>query len=169
MSDIPAGSSQNLPGQPLSRALRPVIVRSVVEAQQRGAAAVEAEHLLLALSRDGSTAVRAALADAGLSPDEVEAALTAERTASLAVAGVTAPAADRLAAAPRVSRPRWGASAREALVRAHRVSSAHHRQRMAELDLLAALLRLELGTVPRALTLAGIDRPGLLDAARRAA
>jgi ATP-dependent Clp protease ATP-binding subunit ClpA len=169
MSDIPAGSSQNLPGQPLSRALRPVIVRSVAEAQRRNAAAVEAEHLLLALSREGTPAVRGALADAGLDPDGVEAALASERAASLAVAGVTPPPAERLAAAPRVARPRWGASAKDALVRAHRVSSAQHRQRMAELDLLTALLGLELGTVPRALTLAGIDRAGLLAAARRAA
>lgn len=169
MSEIPPGSSQNLPGQPLSRALRPVIVRSVAEAQHRSASAVEAEHLLLALSRDGSPAVRSVLAGAGLDPEGVEAALAAERAASLRVAGVTPPSADRLVAAPRVARPRWGASAREALVRAHRASAAHHRQRMAELDLLAGLLGLELGTLPRALTLAGVDRQALLATARRAA
>jgi len=169
MSDIPSGSTQNLPGQPLSRALRPVVVRSIAEAQQRNAALVEAEHLLLALSRVGSPPVRTVLADAGLDPDGVEAALAGERAASLGVAGVTPPPADRLAAAPRITRPRWGASAREALTRAHRVASANHRQRMGELDLLAALLALELGTVPRALSLAGVDRQSLLASARRAA
>src|SRR4051812_46384901 len=109
MSEIPTGSTQNMPGQPLSRALRPVIVRSVAEAQQRNAAQVEAEHLLLALSRVGSPQVRTALADAGLDPEGVEAALAGERAVSLGVAGVTPPPADRLAAAPRIARPRWSA------------------------------------------------------------
>jgi hypothetical protein len=141
----------------------------VTEAQQRSAVAVEAEHLLLALSREGSLPVRSVLAGGGLDPDGLEAALTAERAASLRVAGVTLPGAERLAAAPRLTRPRWGASAREALVRAHRVAAADRRQRSGELDLLAAILGLELGTVPRLLTLAGVDRPGLLASARRAA
>ncbi|MGO4300770.1 Clp protease N-terminal domain-containing protein [Leifsonia sp. RAF41] len=169
MSETPDGSTQNVPGQPLSRALRPVIIRSVTEAQQRSSATVEAEHLLLALSRDGSPSVRTAFADAGLDPDGLEAALAGERAASLRVAGVTPPPAERLAAAPRVTRPRWGASAREALVRAHRTAAANRRQRSGELDLLAAILGLELGTVPRLLTLAGVDREGLLASARRAA
>src|SRR5205823_787641 len=127
-----AGATQNVPGQPLSRALRPIVARSVAEATQRNASLVEAEHLLLALSREGSAAIRSTLADAGLSPDRLEAALADERTASLRVAGVTPPPAERLVAAPRVSRPRWGASAREALVRAHRVAAANRRQRSGE-------------------------------------
>lgn len=168
MSETTSGA-QNVPGQPLSRALRPVILRAVTEAQQRGSGTVEAEHLLLALSRDGSLPVRTVLADAGLGPDGLDAALAAERAASLRVAGVTQPPADRLAASPRLTRPRWGASAREALVRAHRVAAANRRQRSGELDLLAAILGLELGTVPRVLTLADVDRQGLLTSARRAA
>ncbi|MGO4537005.1 Clp protease N-terminal domain-containing protein [Leifsonia sp. 2MCAF36] len=169
MSETPPGTTQNVPGQPLSRALRPIIIRSVTEAEQRNSSLVEAEHLLVALSREGSAAVRATLADAGLAPDRLEAALADERAASLRVAGVTPPPAERLAAAPRVTRPRWGASAREALVRAHRVAAANRRQRSGELDLLAAILGLELGTVPRALSLAGVDRQALLASARRAA
>lgn len=169
MSEIPPGSTQNLPGQPLSRALRPVIVRSIAEAQQRNALVVEAEHLLLALSRVGTPAIRSVLAGAGLDPSGLEDALTAERAAGLRAAGVTPPPAERLVAAPRVARPRWGASAKEALTRAHRVASAHRRQRMGELDLLTALLGLELGTVPRALSLAGVDRSALLDSAQSAA
>ena len=169
MSEIAPGSTQNVPGQPLSRALRPVIIRSVAEAQQRSSSTVEAEHLLLALSREGSEPVRTVLAAAGLDPKGLDAALADERAASLRVAGVTPPPAERLSASPRVVRPRWGASSREALVRAHRVAAANRRQRSGELDLLAALLSLELGTVPRALALADIDRQGLLASARRAA
>jgi hypothetical protein len=40
---------------------------------------------------------------------------------------------------------------------------------MAELDLLTALLGLELGTVPRALTIADVDRAAVLAAAAAAA
>jgi hypothetical protein len=54
-------------------------------------------------------------------------------------------------------------------VRAHRVTVARRRQRAAEVDLLAALFGLELGTVPRALTLAGVDRDAVLTRALRAA
>jgi ATP-dependent Clp protease ATP-binding subunit ClpA len=169
MSEIPPGTASNAPGQPLSRQLRGVVIRSVIEAQHRNASLVEAEHLLLALAREGTEPVRAALADAGLDPAGVEAALAAERTVGLRAAGVVPPAEERLVASPRVARPRWGASAKEALNRAHRVAGAHRRQRMAETDLLAALFGLELGTVPRALTLAGVDRPAVLAAVQRSA
>jgi ATP-dependent Clp protease ATP-binding subunit ClpA len=168
MSEIPPGTANNAPGQPLSRQLRGVVIQSVVEAQHRSAPLVEAEHLLLALSREGTEPVRTALGAAGLDPSGVEAALAAERAASLRVAGVTPPTDGSLVASPRVARPRWGASAKEALNRAHRVAQANRRQRMAEADLLTALFGLELGTVPRALTLAGVDRPAILAAARRA-
>jgi ATP-dependent Clp protease ATP-binding subunit ClpA len=170
MSEIPAGAPEDLPAQPLSRALRPIVIRSVTEAQLRNAPLVEAEHLLLALSREGSGPIRSALATAGLDPEGLDAALAAERAASLRVAGVTPPPAARLAAAPRVARPRWGTSARDVLSRAHRIASANRRrQGMAELDLLTALLGLELGTVPRALTIADVDRAAVLAAAAAAA
>jgi len=159
----------DLPGQPVSRALRPVVIRAIAEAQRRNAPLVEAEHLLLALSTEGDAPVRTALAEAGLDPDGLAAVLAAERAASLRVVGVTPPSEDRLAAAPRVTRPRWGASAKEALVRAHRVTVANRRQRAAEVDLLSALFGLELGTVPRALALAGVDRNAVVARALRAA
>ncbi|NUU07473.1 Clp protease N-terminal domain-containing protein [Leifsonia sp. C5G2] len=167
MSDIPPGSVSNLPGQPLSRTLRPIVIRSIVEAQERHSPAVEAEHLLLALSRDGSAPLREALASVGFDHDGLAAALDAERAASLRVAGVSPLPAERLLAAPSLTRPRWGASAREALTRAHRIAGAHHRQRMDQLQLLAALLGLELGTVPRTVALAGVDPRALLASARR--
>ncbi|MGN6426030.1 MAG: Clp protease N-terminal domain-containing protein [Leifsonia sp.] len=169
MSETTPGTANNAPGQPLSRALRELIVRAVAEAQHRNAPLVEAEHLLLALTMADDSPVRAVLADAGLDTAGVDAALSAERAASLRVAGVEPLPASRLVASPRVARPRWGASAKDALVRAHKAAAAQRRQRSAEIDLLAGLFALELGTVPRALTLAGVDRPALLAAARRAA
>ncbi|WP_025158586.1 Clp protease N-terminal domain-containing protein [Leifsonia aquatica] len=168
MSEIPPGTANNAPGQPLSRAMREVVVRSVVEAQHRNAPLVEAEHLLLALTRDTESPVHDVLVSAGLDTAGVEAALQAERELSLRAAGVTPPDPARLVASPRVARPRWGASAKDALSRAHRVAAAQRRQRSAHADLLAALLGLDLGTVPRALELAGIDRAALLAGALRA-
>ncbi len=166
MSELPPGTANNAPGQPLSKAVRSVVIASVTEAQRRNSTLVEAEHLLLALSRDGSSPIRHVLADAGLDPSGLEAALLAEREASLRVAGVEPLGEERLVASPRVARPRWGASAKEALSRAHRVASAHHRQRSGEADLVTAILGLELGTVPRALVLAGVDRPAVVAAVR---
>ncbi|KQR54144.1 hypothetical protein ASF88_04770 [Leifsonia sp. Leaf336] len=162
-------TANNAPGQPLSKAVRAVVIASVAEAQRRNSTLVEAEHLLLALSRDGSSPIRDVLADAGLDPAGLEAALRAEREASLRVAGVEPPGEERLVSSPRVARPRWGASAKEALSRAHRVASAHRRQRSGEADLVTAILGLELGTVPRALLLAGVDRPAVVAAVRTVA
>ena len=159
-------TANNAPGQPLSKAVRSVVIASVTEAQRRNSTLVEAEHLLLALSRDGSSPIRDVLADAGLDPAGLEAALLAEREASLRVAGVEPLGEERLVASPRVARPRWGASAKEALSRAHRVASANRRQRSGEADLVTAILGLELGTVPRALLIAGVDRPAVVAAVR---
>jgi hypothetical protein len=48
------------------------------------------------------------------------------------------------------------------LVRAHKSAAATRRSRTAETDLLDAILGLDLGTVPRALDLAGVDRAAIL-------
>ncbi|MFF1572935.1 Clp protease N-terminal domain-containing protein [Leifsonia sp. NPDC058292] len=154
-------SETNDAKQPLSRALRSVVIGSVAEAQRRNAPTVEAEHLLLALSLETGTPAAAALDAAGLDHAGVERMLRAERETSLRTAGVEPVPEERLAAAPRPARPRWGASARDVLVRAHRASARSHRSRTAETDLLVALLQLELGTVPRAFTLAGVDRASI--------
>jgi ATP-dependent Clp protease ATP-binding subunit ClpA len=153
-------------GQRLSRAFRALIVNAIDEARRRNASLVEAEHLLLALTAPDSPA-RPVLLQAGLDHDGVEAALRAERAAGLRAAGVEPVPEERLTASPRVGRPRWGTSAREVLVRAHRVSILRGRAASTTPgDVLAALAGLELGTVPRALELAGIDRAALAEAAR---
>ncbi len=147
------------------RTLRPVILRAVSEAQRRGDTVVEAEHLLLALADDSDRDPAATLAAVGLDHAGVIRALRAERIASLEVAGVTPVPEERLVSSARVTRPRWGASARQTMVAASRmrVGPERHR-RMAEKDLAIALLDLKLGTVPRALELAGIDRKALVTA-----
>lgn len=152
----------------LSRSLRETIIRAVEEARRRGASLVEAEHLLLALSAQTGSDVERALAAAGLDHAGIEAALRAERAASLRAAGVEPVPEERLTSTPRTARPRWGTSARDALVRAHKEAGRGRDRRTAESDLLAGILAIELGTVPRAIELAGVDRRALLDATRPA-
>ncbi|WP_431277732.1 Clp protease N-terminal domain-containing protein [Leifsonia poae] len=164
LPDRGTGRPARTPGRgeaPLSRALRSIIIASVTEAQRRNAPNVEAEHLLLALSLEKGTPAAAALDAAGLDHAGIERMLRAEREASLRYAGVEPVVEERLAAAPRVTRPRWGASSRDVLVRAHRESARSHRTRTAESDLLLAILDLELGTVPRALALVGVDKAAI--------
>lgn len=152
----------------LSRSLRATVTRAVEEARRRGASLVEAEHLLLALAAARGTSAQRTLAASGLDHAGIEAALRAERDASLRAAGVEPVPEERLTAAPRIARPRWGASARDALVRAHQIAGRGHGRdrdrdgRTAEADLLAGILTIELGTVPRAIAIAGIDRAALL-------
>src|SRR5918993_2601901 len=88
--------------------MKAVIVRSIDEAAARGAAKVEAEHLLLAIAARGDVAA-AALADAGLDYAGVEVALRGEREHALRAAGIEPVAEERLQVTG-TSRPGWGAS-----------------------------------------------------------
>jgi ATP-dependent Clp protease ATP-binding subunit ClpA len=124
---------------------------------------VEAEHLLLALSSPQSGGAHSLLAEAGLDHDAIQRALAADVERSLAAVGV------RLGKSglPRASffpgrKVHVGASAKMALHRAVAVSKAHHASEIEPAYLLLGLLNARLGTVPRALDLAGIDRPALI-------
>ena len=81
--------------------LKPVILRAIDEATRRGAANVEAEHLLLVISAGDDASARA-LAEFGLDHAAVEAALDAERARALEVAGVAPIGEDRLRSTRRV-------------------------------------------------------------------
>lgn len=118
--------------------------RAVAEAVRRGANTVEAEHVLLVLAADGAVP--------GLTHARLDAALDAERARSLAFAGVADahPSSTR-----RESKPGWGASIRDLLRAAEkpteRTAAALKRQ------LVIGILDAHLGTVPRALAIAGFD------------
>lgn len=148
----------------LGVSLKAVIIRAIDEAARRGAAKVEAEHLLLSIAASGDVAA-GALADAGLDYAGVEAALRGEREHALRAAGIEPVAEERLNATGN-SRPGWGASVREALKRgnfkARRDRSRAERERLAVADALIGVLRVDLGTVPRALAYTGVDRPALI-------
>jgi ATP-dependent Clp protease ATP-binding subunit ClpA len=138
-----------------TREARDVVKRSREEAAALGSPTVEAEHLLIALAESGPTAV--VLADAGLDRERIVGALDDEIERSLGAIGLDAAAL--LEQAPRSGRrsPRWGQSAKLALERTVRVAEARRDRRLLGGHILLAVLKAEVGTVPRALRVAGVD------------
>ena len=126
-------------------------------ARERGATNVEAEHLLLAVTR-GDSAGAHALKLCGLDFDALDAALVAENERSLAAVGVTAGPPEF---SPFVESPRLATSAKAALAQALRESIARQDRHIGDLHLALAVLRPERGTVARALAIAGFDREAL--------
>ena len=146
-----------------TREARAAVKDAEAEARALGSPAIEAEHLLLALTRqDPATAVARALAEAGLDHDRVGEALEAERERSLAAVGISIHEFELPAPHPS-SRPRMAAGARSALEHALRISLVRGDKRIDSAHILLALLRAEAGTVPRALNEAGVDRQQLND------
>ena len=152
----------------MSADLRPLVGVAMIEATNRAALAVEAEHVLLAFLFARTSHGATILAQHGLTYETFDAALRQEREQTLAGIGIQIPDASRLQAAPRVrmGRPRFGASAKEAFERASKRAKAHRgrAQRFSDVDFLIGILSAELGTVPRALLRGGFDRQQLLDA-----
>jgi ATP-dependent Clp protease ATP-binding subunit ClpA len=140
-----------------------VVKNAEAEARELGSPTIEAEHLLLALTRaDPATAVGSALAAVGLDHDTALEALDTERERSLMAVGIAVGDFD-LPTRPLAGRPRIAASTKSALERTLRVSLARADRRIESGHILLALLRAEAGTVPRALNEAGIDRAALND------
>lgn len=152
--------------QRLNKSLSRVLEHAIEEAAARRAAMVEAEHLLLALASDGSLAANRILIEAGLDRSTIETALGRERTESLAAIGIGPLEEKRFEATPRQSRPGWGTSTKEAIQRGRAAGGQDGRRRPAETELLVGILTAGLGTVPRALDFAGVDRDQLLVRAR---
>lgn len=149
--------------------VRRAVVRAAErEAQAAGVRAVEAEHLLLALAAEEESPVGRLLAESGLDHDGVRAALEREAERSLAAVGV-ALSDFRLAGAPTPprGRPRFAASAKRALERTARVAVARGDRTISAPCLLVGILRADVGTVPRALAAADIDRVALSTRAER--
>ncbi|GAB2536720.1 Clp protease N-terminal domain-containing protein [Nocardia heshunensis] len=138
---------------------RGVYERAVHEAREDGSATVEAQHLLLGIAAQHGTEPQRMLAAAGLDHDTLHAALDREFEASLAVAGVTLRVADLPRPTPSGRTPTMGATGKLAL---ERMTTTSSKNELRPAHLLLAVLRAEVGTVPRALTVAGIDRATLL-------
>lgn len=160
-----------MPDLALPRQLHAIGQRAVAEAAMRRATTVGAEHVLLAITANADGPAARALAAAGLDYAGVAEALRAERARSLAVADIHPIDPESLTAAPRPTKPGWGASVRD-LLRAADKDAARAAARAGapgalETELVIGILRADLGTVPRMLALAGVDRHALIERLRK--
>lgn len=135
------------------------------EARRDGSATVEAQHLLLAMTGGPDAAPRRILAEAGLDHRAVRDALDRECTRSLAAAGVSADAFDLPRESNSLRKPAHGASVGLAIERGFAL--ARHKKALRPEHLLFGILQAQVGTVPRALALAGVDRAGLAERTRQ--
>lgn len=142
-----------------ARALRVSLARARTEAKRAGSRTLEAEHLILALASERDSEPAKLLAGAGLDYERLTDAFRDERRQSLAYAGVDIPLPE-----PTEWRgtPVWSSSAKNAIIGAHVFATEHGRRRLTSVDLLVGILEANLGTVPRAFDLAGIDREALI-------
>ena len=140
-----------------------------VEAKRDGAKYIEAEHMLLALAADRDGSAAKAMMESGLDHERLEKALQEEHTRTLAFAGMSAPSQELVEATELESHLTFGTSAKSALRRgliATREARRGRRARISDIELLVGILQAELGTVPRVLAIAGIDRDALIARAR---
>jgi ATP-dependent Clp protease ATP-binding subunit ClpA len=142
--------------------LNKVLVAAEAEARAEGSAVIEAHHLLLAIAaRDGSPV----LASAGLDYAAIRGALDREFARSLAAAGVRVDGGLPLATPLAEGSPQLGATAKAALERGF--AAAPRKRDWRPGHVLLGVLLATVGTVPRALELAGADRDGLVEDVRR--
>ena len=120
------------------------------EAQAAGVTAIEAEHLLLALS------CRPEIRKLGLAHDELVEALAVEEERSLAAVGIDRSQYD-LAGSARRDAAKLGTSAKQAIERAVRITAKRGQRRLTTLNLLLGVINAEHGRVSRTLEIAGID------------
>ncbi|MBB3724269.1 Clp protease N-terminal domain-containing protein [Nonomuraea dietziae] len=141
--------------------LHTIITEGAVEAQRHGSPTVEAQHLLLAVAAQEGTAPQRLLASAGLDHQAVLAALDREFDHSLSAVGVSRASFGLSRSSTPVNRPpTMGATAKLALERGF--AAGPRKKDLRPAHVLLGILQAEVGTVPRALALAGVDRTDLL-------
>src|SRR4051812_10709354 len=140
--------------------LNRILVAAGAEARAEGSTAVEAQHLLLAIAQDGSPA----LTSAGLDHAAVRAALDREFARSLAAAGVRIDGDLPPATPVAEGSPQLGATAKAALERG--LAVAQRKRDCRPGHVLLGVLLTPVGTLPRALELAGADRAALAEDVR---
>ena len=144
--------------------LHAVLVRAQHEAHVEGSRTVEAAHLLLAIAGEPEPAVGQVLESAGLDELAVRAALEREFEHSLGVVGVSRTAHDLPPPSRVGTRPTMGTSAKLALERGF--AAVSRKKELQPAHLLLGILSAQVGSVPRALALAGVDQDGLTDRVR---
>jgi ATP-dependent Clp protease ATP-binding subunit ClpA len=140
------------------REIRVLLQQATNCARLMRATHVEAEHLLLALATYPATVSYAVLSHAGLTEERIVEALERERGESLSSVGVTVPPPPGLVS-PHVHG--LGESARLALVRGTHAARVRRDRSIRNGHVLLGVLAADVGRVPRALALAGVDRLAL--------
>jgi D-alanyl-D-alanine carboxypeptidase len=143
-----------------------VFQRCQVEAKEDGAKYIEAEHMLLALAADKESDAAKLLGEFGVDHQRLASALHEEHRRTLAFAGIDAPAQRQVHPTEIETSLSLGTSAKAAVRRALIGSPHERRARLRGTNLLAGILEAELGTVPRAFAIAGIDRAEIIARAR---
>jgi D-alanyl-D-alanine carboxypeptidase len=144
-----------------------VLAQFQVEATRDGAKFIEAEHMLLALAASPKTDAAKLLGEFGLDHPRLVSALDEEHRRTLTFAGMREPD-KRLAEATELDTKLSLGTSAKAAIRRGLIGARHDRRRarLRSVELLAGILQAELGRVPRALAIAGIDRAALIARAR---
>jgi D-alanyl-D-alanine carboxypeptidase len=142
----------------LQRETRLVLDDARAVARELGSTTLEAEHLLLALARRPGTVGQCLLEEAGLDEVALREALVAEFGRSLAAVGVGMGDSDLPVGGGSTRTPRWGASAKLAVRRTSTIARRRGDRQISSGHLLLGILAAHVGTVPRALSYAGIER-----------
>jgi ATP-dependent Clp protease ATP-binding subunit ClpA len=139
--------------------VRTIVDQAGREAQTDRSTTIEAQHVLLAIAAQPETSAGQILASVGLDHRSLREAFDREFEHSLGAVGVAVRTRDlpQPSGAPPPA-GKLGPSVRQALERG--VAGVRKDPRPAHL--LLGILRAEIGTVPRALALAGVDRTHLL-------
>ncbi len=144
--------------------LENVVAQAEQEAMDDGSPTIEAPHLLLAIAAQDGTDAQRILDSAGLGYSVLKDALRREFANSLSAAGVSLDAFDLPRATPDPSRrPQLGGWFRPTMERA---MAARPNGNLHSAKLLLGILGAEVGTVPRAIALAGVDRAALIERVR---
>jgi ATP-dependent Clp protease ATP-binding subunit ClpA len=141
------------------RYLREILDEAGRQARSDGSATLEAQHVLLAIAGQPGTPAGMVLTSVGLDQPALRQALDREFEQSLAVAGVSTTPFDLPRPSPDPDRAtQLGASVKLALER----GVAGVRRDPRPEHLLLGILCAQVGTVPRALALAGVDQADLI-------
>jgi ATP-dependent Clp protease ATP-binding subunit ClpA len=144
--------------------LRTILDQAEREARGDGSKTTEAQHVLLAMASRSETEMGQFLASLGLDHGALRAALDRELEHTSSAAGVSLAATERQRAKSAPSPAgHLGTSVQQALERG--LEGVRKAPRPAHL--LLGVLQAEVGTVPRALALAGFDRADLMARARQ--
>ena len=133
------------------------------EARETGSRKVEAEHILLALSRQQGTDAQQVLESAGLDHDAILEAMEKEFEQSLEAVGVSLPDAGFTHATGPAKKydPKFGQSGKLALKRAYDLEEKRLAPPLEPIHLLVGVLQAEAGTVPRILAASDADTTAL--------